>query len=58
MGIAFGAEHFHETGEFASGDGEVIIYGGTFGFNPTTWVADGYQAVYDSVAKTWTVSAI
>ena len=40
------------------GEGEVVIYGGTFGFNPTTWVADGYQAVYDSTAKTWTVSAI
>ena len=37
------------------GDGEVVIYGGTFGFDPTAWVAEGYQAVYDSVAKTWTV---
>lgn len=26
-------------------DGEVIITGGTFGFDPTTWVADGYKAV-------------
>ena len=37
------------------GDGTVIITGGTFGFNPTNWVADGYTAVYaDGV---WTVSA-
>ncbi len=26
------------------GDGNVIITGGTFGFDPTTWVADGYKA--------------
>ena len=38
------------------GEGEVVIYGGTFGFNPTTWVADGYQAVKSG--STWTVSAI
>ena len=37
------------------GDGEVIIYGGTFGFDPSNWVAEGYQAVYDSATKTWTV---
>ena len=39
------------------GDGNIVIKGGTFGFNPTTWVAEGYQALYDSTAKTWTVSA-
>ena len=27
------------------GDGKVIITGGTFGFDPSTWVADGYKAV-------------
>lgn len=27
------------------GPGTVIITGGTFGFDPTTWVADGYKAV-------------
>ncbi|MBQ3609974.1 MAG: hypothetical protein IJA03_08050 [Bacteroidaceae bacterium] len=27
------------------GTGTVIITGGTFGFDPTTWVADGYKAV-------------
>ena len=29
------------------GTGTVIITGGTFKFNPTTWVADGYKAVKD-----------
>ncbi len=38
--------------------GNIVIKGGTFGFNPTTWVAEGYKAEYDSTAKTWTVSAI
>ncbi len=37
------------------GDGDVIITGGTFGFNPSKWVADGYEAVQSG--KTWTVSA-
>ncbi len=37
------------------GDGEVIIKGGTFGFNPSNWVADGYEAVQNG--NTWTVSA-
>ena len=27
------------------GDGTVIITGGTFGFDPTEWVAEGYKAV-------------
>ena len=38
------------------GSGTVIITGGTFGFNPSAWVADGYQAVEN--AEVWTVSAI
>lgn len=29
------------------GEGTVIITGGTFGFDPTTWVADGFQAKKD-----------
>ena len=29
------------------GDGTVIITGGTFGFDPSNWVADGYEAVVD-----------
>ncbi len=37
------------------GDGEVIITGGTFGFDPSAWVADGYVAVKSG--STWTVSA-
>ena len=37
------------------GDGEIIITGGTFGFDPTKWVADGYKAV--KTGNTWVVSA-
>lgn len=37
------------------GDGTVIITGGTFGFNPSAWVADGYEAVQNGT--TWTVQA-
>ncbi len=38
------------------GDGTVIIKGGTFGFNPSTWVAEGYEAVKDG--SVWTVAPI
>lgn len=37
------------------GEGTVIITGGTFGFNPSNWVADGYVAVQNG--STWTVQA-
>ena len=37
------------------GDGKVIITGGTFGFDPTTWIAEGCVAVESN--GTWTVSA-
>ena len=37
------------------GDGTVIIKGGTFGFDPTKWVADGYEAV--KTGDVWVVSA-
>ena len=37
------------------GEGTVIINGGTFGFDPTNWVADGYEAV--KADGVWTVSA-
>lgn len=37
------------------GDGTIIITGGTFGFDPSNWVAEGYQAV--ETDGTWTVSA-
>ena len=36
--------------------GQVIIKGGTFNFDPTTYLAEGYQAVKSG--STWTVSAI
>jgi len=36
--------------------GKVIVTGGTFGFDPTEWVADGYQAVQNG--STWTVSKL
>ena len=35
------------------GTGTVIITGGTFGFDPSTWVAEGYKAVKEG--STWTV---
>lgn len=38
------------------GSGTVIITGGTFGFDPSAWVAAGYQVVEN--AGVWTVSAI
>ena len=37
------------------GEGTVVITGGTFGFNPSAWVADGYTAVENN--GTWTISA-
>lgn len=33
----------------------VIITGGTFGFDPSAWVPAGYVADYDTTNKTWTV---
>ena len=38
------------------GDGTVIITGGTFGFDPSNWVAAGYEAVKDG--STWTVQPV
>lgn len=38
------------------GDGTIIIKGGTFGFNPSAWVAEGYKAVKDG--SVWTVVAV
>lgn len=37
------------------GDGSVVIKGGTFGFDPTKWVADGYVAT--EAGGVWTVTA-
>lgn len=39
-----------------SNGGQVIITGGTFNFDPTQWVAEGYQAVKSG--KMWTVQAM
>lgn len=39
-----------------SNGGQVIITGGTFNFDPTTWVAEGYQAVKNG--SIWTVQAM
>ena len=39
-----------------SNGGQVIIKGGTFNFDPTTWVAEGYQAVKNGA--NWEVSAL
>ena len=39
-----------------SNGGQVIITGGTFNFDPTQWVAEGYQAVKDG--SNWTVQAM
>ena len=36
------------------GDGDVIITGGTFGFDPTNWVAEGYAAT--KVGTEWHVA--
>lgn len=41
---------------YTSDGGQVIITGGTFGFDPTTWVADGYTATKSGT--TWTVHPI
>lgn len=38
------------------GEGTIIITGGTFGFDPSNWVADGYQAV--KTGSVWVVSEI
>ncbi len=37
-------------------EGSLTITGGEFGFDPTQWVADGYQAINEN--NTWTVSAV
>ena len=39
------------------GEGKVIITGGTFNFDPTEWVAEGYAATPSADGKTWTVAA-
>ena len=39
-----------------SNGGQLIISGGTFNFDPTAWLANGYVATQNG--STWTVSAI
>ncbi len=41
--------------EGISGSGNVVIAGGTFGFDPSNWLAEGYEAIKDG--DTWTVQA-
>ncbi len=36
--------------------GQVIIRGGSFAFDPTEWVDEGYEAVKDDTTGYWTVS--
>ena len=38
------------------GDGTVVITGGTFGFDPTTWVATGYAALKEG--DNWVVKSL
>lgn len=38
---------------YTENGGQVIITGGTFGFDPTEWLADGYEAIKSG--NTWTV---
>ena len=57
-GGSFGIASNHPkdpTAPLIADGGEIIITGGTFGFNPTAWVADGYEAVQSG--STWTVKA-
>lgn len=46
-----------KTKIYTSNGGQVIITGGTFNFDPTQWVAEGYQAVKIG-DNTWTVQAM
>ena len=39
---------------YTDSTGTVIIKGGTFGFDPSAWVADGYEAI--KTGTVWTVS--
>lgn len=40
---------------YTANGGKVIIKGGTFNFDPTAWLAEGYEAV--NSGSTWTVQA-
>lgn len=45
----------YSAGILTGGTGKVIVAGGTFGFDPTTWVPAGY--VVTKEGATWTVKA-
>ena len=58
-GGTFGVAPNHprwKTPIYTDATGQVIITGGTFGFDPSAWVAPGYQAVKSG--STWTVEQI
>jgi len=44
-----------EVKVYLSNGGQLIITGGTFNFDPSEWVAEGYAATYNG--STWTVAA-
>lgn len=43
----------YKTGFYADATSQIIITGGTFGFDPNAWVADGFKAV--KAGSTWSV---
>ena len=55
MGGNFGGVASNKKVVLTNG-GQLIIKGGTFNFDPTTWVAEGYAATKNG--STWTVAAI
>ena len=44
--------------KYSGADNSVVICGGTFDKDPTAYVADGYEAVYDNSDETWTVGEV
>ena len=46
----------YTAGIMGDGTGKVIITGGTFGFDPSAWVAPGYKAIKNGT--TWTVEDV
>ena len=46
----------YTAGIMGDGTGKVIITGGTFGFDPSAWVAPGYKAIKNGT--TWTIEDV
>lgn len=46
----------YKAGIMGDGTGKVIITGGTFGFDPSAWVAPGYKAIKNGT--TWTIEDV